>query len=76
MEILGGDPGANAGRDTMADEITLEFCDRNFMDHMLPVSALLSTLALGDKCCGVGKYQVGAWGWRRGIWGQNSFHIV
>lgn len=29
-EIWGGDPGANAGRDTKADEITMGLCERSF----------------------------------------------
>lgn len=47
-EIWGGDPGANAGRDTKADEITLGLCERSFM---LFVSPLLSILA----SCNVGR---------------------
>lgn len=29
-EIWGGDPGANVGRDTKADEITMGLCERSF----------------------------------------------
>lgn len=51
-EIWGGDPGANAGRDTKADEITLGLCERSFMFF---VSVLLSILASCDVGCGVRK---------------------
>ena len=33
-EIWGGDPGANAGRDTKADEMVLDLCDGSFLGHM------------------------------------------
>ena len=52
MEIF-QDPGINAGRDTKADKITLDLCDRNFMGHRLSFSPLLSALASCDRGHGV-----------------------
>ena len=54
MEICGRDPGANAGRDTKTEEVTLNLCDRSFLGHKLSVSALLA-LASCDMDLVLGK---------------------
>ena len=34
MDISDGNPGANARRDTKADEMVLDLCDGSFLGHM------------------------------------------
>lgn len=72
MEICGRDPGANAGRDTKTEEVTLNLCDRSFLGHKLSVSALLA-LASCDMDLVLGKSEFR--GWEYCIWGLTCLHI-